>query len=812
MILSGTQNIKTSIRTLFNKWSNPKAQSVLLTGGSGFLGKIILEELVRRKKELNLKTIFLLIRPNKEFPSPNDRFLYRISTSPCFHKLPLGWENEIKVISGDLLKPNCGIVAPSLNHLTESVSHIINCAASTDFHMPLKYAVKVNTFTAINLQKTSHKFRNLKTFLQVSTAYVKPHNGPEGKPQDCLETLAPLPLSAQAIYDHINGGDSENHLWINAGHPNTYTFSKCLAEHLLYENKVSENLIIIRPSIVSACWKYPFPGWTDKVASLAKFALAIEAGKLDYLAGGEDTCLDVIPGDWVSNCIIENLLTSKRQDYFSIIHATLGFEKSPKLKSLLQSFEDHFGVEPVIFLPKNNYSSQPHSSITQLVDNKNKPCQNTQRLNSTFSYYTHNSFNFISSWEFNFHSFDIHEYKEVINKGIKENLLINPDREVTFGGLRHRASGALLNSGLVSRRNKWSIKLSAKLLNLIFKKSYERLTFDLSLLKISMDSLPKNSQLLIIPAHRSYLDFLVIPLLFFQRPDLGIKLPFIAAAEDFSRIPVLSWVIKQMQVFFVNRNITPNSAKRLKKNIHDLINKNSSILFFLEGTRSRTGRLLDPKLGLLKFIQGTNRSLPIIPISVTYDRIPEGRSFINELKGREKSNIRLLPLLKWLLSLFQNKINLGRIHISCGEPIHLKPESDLKAIGDDILSSLQKITAVSTSHLTCFAQKHSCENKTGNWLRREILKRGGNVIYGTFNQFDEKLFELENCWRFYWLHWFYSDAVRLYPENEFIHSYFKSITRRKNLNSSFNLDNDKIIKPVINSIVAPLIKDYSLRR
>ena len=94
------------------------------------------------------------------------------------------------------------------------------------------------------------------------------------------------------------------------GHPNTYTLTKFLAEHLIME-KEEIPVTIIRPSIISASLRYPIPGWIDSAAAFAAFVASIGGGVLHVMDGDMNVMLDIVPVDLVAEVIINETLFTK---------------------------------------------------------------------------------------------------------------------------------------------------------------------------------------------------------------------------------------------------------------------------------------------------------------------------------------------------------------------------------------------------------------------------------------------------------------------------------------------------------------------
>lgn len=128
--------------------------------------------------------------------------------------------------------------------------------------------------------------------------------------------------------------------------------------------------------------------------------------------------------------------------------------------------------------------------------------------------------------------------------------------------------------------------------------------------------------------------------------------------------------------FFIRRKTgdDPLYSAILTEYVQLLLKDNRMIEFFVEGTRSRTGKTLHPKVGLLKictdlYFDGGVSNLTIVPISISYDRVLEGETFPFELLGEEKVEESLTRIVKAVKIL---SMNFGKIHVSLSPNISLK--------------------------------------------------------------------------------------------------------------------------------------------
>ena len=181
----------------------------------------------------------------------------------------------------------------------------------------------------------------------------------------------------------------------------------------------------------------------------------------------------------------------------------------------------------------------------------------------------------------------------------------------------------------------------------------------------------RESAIVLIPSHKSHIDYLIISYLFYH---YGLMVPMCAAGVNLNFWP-LGRVFRGAGAFFIRRSFKGEDLYPIvfREYLTKMMEEGYPIEFFIEGTRSRTGKLIKPKYGMLEMIvrsyaSGRLDSIKLVPISVGYERIIEERAYQSEQLGGEKEKESLGGLLrtpKFLTSRY------GRLYVEFDEPLDL---------------------------------------------------------------------------------------------------------------------------------------------
>ncbi|KAK3753857.1 hypothetical protein RRG08_006244 [Elysia crispata] len=213
-----------------------------------------------------------------------------------------GFESQLKPVFGDMLLPGLGITESDRHMLERNIHVVFHSAATIRFDEPLRVAVEMNVVAVRKILALCRGFHHLEALVHVSTAYAncdRPY---------IEETVYPPPVEPQKIIDVLEWMDDEMlELFtpkLMGEKPNTYTYTKQLAEHLLMTEGADLPLAIIRPSIVGAAWKEPFPGWIDNYNGPSGIYIAAGRGILRSMKGDYNAVADIVPVDIPVNIMI----------------------------------------------------------------------------------------------------------------------------------------------------------------------------------------------------------------------------------------------------------------------------------------------------------------------------------------------------------------------------------------------------------------------------------------------------------------------------------------------------------------------------
>ncbi|MEA3181108.1 MAG: glycerol-3-phosphate O-acyltransferase [Gammaproteobacteria bacterium] len=187
----------------------------------------------------------------------------------------------------------------------------------------------------------------------------------------------------------------------------------------------------------------------------------------------------------------------------------------------------------------------------------------------------------------------------------------------------------------------------------------------------TLEQTAEGNEIIYVPCHRSHMDYLLLSYAIYVH---GYAIPHIAAGINLN-LPIVGRFLRKGGAFFIRRSFRGNALYTVvfMKYLAAIMARGHSIEYFIEGGRSRTGRLLQPKTGMLSmtvrsFLRDPARPIVFIPVYFGYERIVEGSTYVGELSGKPKEKESVAGLIRTVRRLRQR---FGQVHVNLGEPILL---------------------------------------------------------------------------------------------------------------------------------------------
>lgn len=244
------------------------------------------------------------------------------------------------------------------------------------------------------------------------------------------------------------------------------------------------------------------------------------------------------------------------------------------------------------------------------------------------------------------------------------------------------------------------------------------------------------------PTHKTHLDYLIISYLCFA---YGISLPRIAAGNNLD-LPILGPFLRANGSFFIRRSFRddPLYKQVLQQYVHELLEDGNPVEVFIEGGRSRHGRVCKPRLGFLSmFLSYTqsqdkeleddrskkNKKVLLVPIALDYDKVYEVEEYANQLLGKPKEKESLAGFFNSVWDILF--LRCGHSYVRFGEPLEMSAKSPLIETAEELSVRMQKSGTITSTAIVAallmwkrgYMTKEMLEIRT-RWLIRELEQRG----------------------------------------------------------------------------------------
>ncbi|KKO44570.1 glycerol-3-phosphate acyltransferase [Arsukibacterium ikkense] len=213
-----------------------------------------------------------------------------------------------------------------------------------------------------------------------------------------------------------------------------------------------------------------------------------------------------------------------------------------------------------------------------------------------------------------------------------------------------------------------TLRVGDRVLSWLWKKLYSGIKINNA--DMLRDLAQKGHEIVYVPCHRSHMDYLLLSYVIYQQ---GLVPPHIAAGINLNFWPA-GTIFRRGGAFFIRRSFSGNKlySAVFREYLSQLFSKGYAVKYYSEGGRSRTGRLLQPKTGMLamtvqSMLRGIDRPVTLVPVYLGYEHVMEVSTYINELQGSGKKKESIGGVLKAI----RNLRDYGYGYVNFGEPIPL---------------------------------------------------------------------------------------------------------------------------------------------
>jgi len=278
-----------------------RGANVLVTGATGFMGKVLVEKLLRSCPHLS--NIYLLVRSKKGKNSESR--LNEIFDDPLFGKLKdqlPKFRHKVVIVNGDCSLPGLGLETSDRRLLIEDISLVFHGAATLRFDENLRSAVAINVSGTRSVLELAREMKKLKAVIHTSTAYCNCHL------QEIDEKFYSYPLTHQNLCSVV---DSVNDTMLAAitpqlldKWPNTYAFTKAIAEDAVRDLGVGLPIAVFRPAIVVGTRSEPVSGWIDNLYGPTGVFVGAGTGFIKTIHVDGTKNANIVPVDMTVNALI----------------------------------------------------------------------------------------------------------------------------------------------------------------------------------------------------------------------------------------------------------------------------------------------------------------------------------------------------------------------------------------------------------------------------------------------------------------------------------------------------------------------------
>lgn len=351
-------------------------KSILITGSTGFLGKLLVEKILRVQPAV--KKLYLLVRA-ADAASAEQRVFSDVIEMDLFNVLRKKYglagfqsfiQEKVVPLAGDIIYENFGLDNSRADALSKDIDVIINGAATTNFYERYDVALASNALGPRNACEFAKKCPNLKLLLHISTAFVAGtqeglllekafQNGETLREGYYMDIEAELQLvdKIKSELTAAKSGTSEQlekstmkELGLKRachfGWPNVYTFTKTMGEILLGQRRGNLPVVIIRPTMVTSTYQDPFPGWIEGARTIDALIVAYNEQAFPCFIGDRSNVIDAIPADIVINAAMVAIAVHWNEEAQVIYHVSSSLQNPLSLYAFEDACMDYFYINP----------------------------------------------------------------------------------------------------------------------------------------------------------------------------------------------------------------------------------------------------------------------------------------------------------------------------------------------------------------------------------------------------------------------------------------------------------------------------------
>uniref|UniRef100_A0A0A9A7A2 Fatty acyl-CoA reductase n=1 Tax=Arundo donax TaxID=35708 RepID=A0A0A9A7A2_ARUDO len=350
-------------------------KTVLVTGATGFIAKILVEKILRMQP--GVKRLYLLVRAADQ-ASAEKRVRSEIMQLPIFQSLREKYQTHFsswfwaKVFpgAGDVSLKDLGIRNVELvQDIAKETDIIIHMAATVNFRERYDTALATNTMGVKHVIEFASRCTKLELLLLTSTCFVcvdktgfmleKPlqqYRSLDGRSSlDISEEMALVEAKLkELVYSNASKDTIRSTMKkIGAqrarkfGWANSYALTKAMGEMVAYEHRSRLPIVIIRPTATISAWKEPFPGWIEGANTIDKWVTNYGKGYLKFLVGDVTNAIDIVPADIVVNAML--LIVSRHPQGLDLIYHIGSSVRNPfKIGDLVRVMWRYFAENPFV--------------------------------------------------------------------------------------------------------------------------------------------------------------------------------------------------------------------------------------------------------------------------------------------------------------------------------------------------------------------------------------------------------------------------------------------------------------------------------